>query len=91
MEIEPKVNPLPTPGEIREIDGVKYKWTDTGFTVAGYFCHDGPGWDFRNWLLDSEWALSHVGRTFTPAEVYGDVLKTFPDSSYYDWEEIVEE
>ena len=83
---------LPKEGEIREINGEKYRWTDTGYTVRQYFCHStpekgpGPGWDFRARLLDNDWALAHIGRTFTKKEVMEKPRELLPNVPYFDWE-----
>lgn len=34
-------------GEVRVIDGEKYRLHYTGYTERGYYSHPGPGWDSR--------------------------------------------
>lgn len=82
MPIEKKEQPeQPIEGEIREIDGEKYRWTNTGYTLRQYFSHStpekgpGPGWDTRLPTL----------------EKYGvKDPKDLPDEPYFRWE-LVEE
>ncbi len=79
-------------GEIKEVDGIKYRWTDTGYTLRQYFSHSteekgpGPGWDFTMKLLNNKWSEERFGRTFSDSEsIYP---QDFPDIPYFDWEEV---
>ena len=78
-------------GEVKIIDGVKCVWEDQGYTLRQYFSHDteemgpGPGWDFRERLLNKEWAMERFGRTFSEDEVFSP--RNLPDLPYFDWEE----
>lgn len=58
--------------EWKTVDGVRYRKYDTGFTVAEYFNHPGPGWDFR-WGAMEQYGIDDF-----------DPLK-LPDDTYYCW------
>lgn len=87
---------VPKEGDIMEFKGKKYRWTSTGYTVREFFSHSteekgaGPGWDFRKQLLDNDWALKNIGRTFTLKEVYGNTRETLPDIPFCEWEPVEE-
>jgi|GEM_PF-6246831 hypothetical protein len=88
-------NDVPPQEEIREIDGKKYRKIFSGYTIRQYFSHStpekgpGPGWDFRERLLDDEYAMRAFGRTFTINEVMVNTNK-LPDEPFWRWEEINE-
>lgn len=101
MERERSFNPEAEPrlpykaGDIREINGKKYKAIDSGYTLRQYYAHStlekgpGPGWDFRSGLLDDDFALKEYGQTFTEEQVYGH--EPLPDIPYVNWELVEEE
>ncbi|MDP1719352.1 MAG: hypothetical protein Q8L24_02925 [bacterium] len=82
-------------GEVRIINGKKYRRVDSGYTIRQYFSHStpekgpGPGWDSRWSLADEEDTKKEFGRTFSLQEV-GDPTK-LPDDPYYVWELTEEE
>lgn len=82
-------------GDVKVVEGVKYKWTFSGYTLREYFNHEterpngdfvpGPGWDNRSILLDDAWAMEHVGRTFSDKEVML-CPHQLPEVPYFQWE-----
>lgn len=88
-----KYKPVPQPGEeMIDKEGVKWRWEDSGYTVRQWFSHSteekgpGPGWDMRiAYLLDDEWAMEHIGRTFNDEEVISRPFFLLPDVPYYRW------
>ncbi len=81
---------LPQEGDTKVVDGVTYRYVNSGLTVRQWFSHHtekgpGPGWDLRRRLLDDEYAMKKFGRTFSEEEV---MFKTnlLPDTPYYQWE-----
>lgn len=85
-------NPLPLEGDIKEIDGVKYRYENSGYTIREWYAHHtpgkgpGPGWDFRQRLLNDEYSLNKFGRTFSIKEVFQD--EPLPDTPYFQWKVI---
>lgn len=58
--------------EWKTVDGVRYRKYDTGYTVASYYNHPGPGWDFR-WSVMEKYGIDD----FNPL--------TLPDDPHYEW------
>ena len=83
-------------GDIKEVNGVKYRYEHSGYTIREWYAHltpgkgPGPGWDTRQGLLDDERSLAKFGRTFTEKEVYEE-NPPLPDTPYCTWKEIHEE
>lgn len=77
------------------IDGKKYKKIDSGYTIREYYSHHtpekgpGPGWDFKEQLLDKDYALKRFGREFSAKEVFDSQL--LPNDPYYIWEKVKED
>ena len=85
----------PEQGEIKVIDGKKYRKVDSGYTIKEWYSHHtdgkgpGPGWDGRMALLDKDHALKKFGREFTEEEVFNP--SKLPDTPYYEWKLIEED
>ncbi len=85
----------PEPNEVRvDEHGMRFRWTDTGYTVRQWFSHEtekgpGPGWFSRSRLLDKDWSIRRFGRVFTQKEAMDPQL--LPDDPYYQWQEMEEE
>lgn len=81
MEQEPTIGSA-SEGEIKIVDGKKYRRVDSGYTLRQYFSHEsiekgpGPGWDFRRDILEEHGVNE-------PSEL--------PDEPYYQWELIEDE
>jgi hypothetical protein len=85
---------LPSFGDTKIIDGVLYRYVDTGYTLREYYAHTtegkgpGPGWDTVESLLDEERAIARFGRTFTQDEVFNFKGKSLPDVPFGKWERV---
>lgn len=92
MTEKEQVSPeLPKEGDTKVVDGVTYRYVNSGYTIREYFSHEskkgpGPGWDSRFGLLDNDHALNKFGRTFSLEEVTKTTL--LPDTPYFIWEEV---
>jgi hypothetical protein len=90
MEGEPNLEHEPRLGDVKQIEGKKHVYKDTGYTLREYYSHftdgkgPGPGWDFITRLADDEYTLKHFGRTFSLEEVFDPAL--LPNTPYYRWE-----
>jgi len=58
--------------EWKLVDGERYRKFDTGYTIAEYYNHPGPGWDFR-------WPVMEQYGVWDPLEL--------PDDKCYYWYE----
>jgi len=96
QEQPPQKEKAPQEGDEQIIDGVKYRYTKSRYTLRQYYSHStpemgpGPGWDFRKALLDNETSIKKFGRTFTPKEVYSNT-SALPDIPLFFWEEVFQE
>lgn len=80
---------LPKEGDEKEIIGIRYRYTDTGYTLRSWFSHSGPGWDFCKHLTNDEYAMKKFGRTFTVEEAYAP--HTLPETPYLEWKEVFDD
>ncbi len=93
MSLE-KGESIPEEGDIKEVNGVTYRYEQSGYTIREYYAHStpgkgpGPGWDTRGGLLDDERSLKKFGRTFSVDEVYGQ--SPLPDTPHYVWRPVEE-
>jgi hypothetical protein len=81
----------PSPEEIIEVDGKRYRKVPTGYTIREYYSHStdkgpGPGWDSRMSLADSDYSKRRFGRIFTEEQAMDPSL--LPDEPMYRLEEI---
>lgn len=76
----------PKEGDRRVIDGIEHVYEKLPWTLRQYFSHDGPGWDFKERLTDSEWAMKKFGRTFTEKEAFNPAV--LPELPMYGWKPV---
>lgn len=57
------------PGEIREINGRKFQWQDSGYDLRSYYSHDGPGWDYR-WDILKKYSVQEADELPDDVRVY---------------------
>lgn len=92
---EQEPSSLPQEGDIKEVDGVKFRYEDSGYTISEYYAHltpgkgPGPGWDTRGGLLDDERSLKKFGQTFTMGQVYGS--EPLPDTPHFVWKQVFDD
>lgn len=55
---KPEISKEPQEGDVKIIEGKKYKYVFSGYTIREYYSHStpekgpGPGWDFKQRVLD---------------------------------------